>query len=68
MKLKWVIGKKMNYFLACLWASLSVINFIQGHWIIGCLEVLLTLMSIKDGLNCKEESTVDIEISTKVVK
>jgi hypothetical protein len=66
MKFEWIIGKKMNYTLAGLWAIVAIVNFIDGDWFIGMLESLLALNALSDALRGHEVSAVEVEVRKDV--
>jgi hypothetical protein len=62
MRLKWVVGKKSNYFITILWTLCAVISFIKGEWQLGMLEALLAIHNLEDALRGDEVSLLDIKI------
>jgi len=62
MKLKWVIGRKTNFFLAILWAIFAVIDLIGKHWLIGILQATLAIYALNDALRGDEVELLDLKI------
>jgi hypothetical protein len=62
MKLKWVIGRKTNYFITTLWAFCAVVDFIQGDWQLGMLEALLAINALTDAFRGEEVPVLDFKI------
>lgn len=66
MSIKWVIGKKTNYFIAGIWTLTATINFIEGDWQVGALELLLALNSLTDAFRGEEVVALDFKIGKDV--
>jgi hypothetical protein len=66
MSIKWVIGKKTNYFITALWTLCAGIDFVQGDWYVGTLELLLALSSLTDAFRGEEVVALDFKIGKDV--
>jgi hypothetical protein len=62
MKIKWVIGRKTNFVMSALWTIYAIVNFAQGDWKIGALEVLLAMYILTDALRGDKVALLDIKI------
>jgi hypothetical protein len=66
VRIKWVIGKKTNYFTTAAWTLLAVIDFVQGEWYVGLLEIIIALSCLTDAFRGDEVTAFDFKIGKGV--